>query len=375
MRENKNRLSKKKKKLQGIYLLFFFLLVFPSLSWGITIWVISPDTSRAQFKAHLTALGKNHKSYAQSQWEYLKKKTKSFQLSKKIKQAQALYLSGSSSTDLFKAITDLAYLGDWNKEQRRIILYAFLRLAQLEKNSNRKKAFLISAGNFIMENLTSTYPEYNLFPPPFIERLNNFQNKKNSFVINWKKLFPHHEILLINGKKMTDKTKLKEGKYRITVLSSSHVPWIKTIELGDLLSKKMKSETLTSGHCDSLKIKPVWKKKNMKLLKNKNCVQSYAFAQKTFSNETYEKDKSSSKQTKNFQKNKLTNIKIKDDIFRESQNNLLLLENFDKEKKSFFNKKNLPKWIILGGTLVAIGLLVYLNGPEEKQSPKRKVFH
>ena len=371
----RNRLLEKKQKLQKRCLLFFFLLVFSPLSRGITIWVTSPDILPAQFKAHLTALGKNHKSYAQNQWEYLKKKTKSFQLSEKIKQAQALYLSGNSSTDLFKAITDLAYLGDWDEEQRRIILYAFLRLAQLERNPNRKKAFLISAGNFIIESLTPAYPEHNLFPPPLIKELNNFQNKKNSFVINWKKLFPHHEILLINGKKMTDKTKLREGKYRITALSSSHAPWIKTMELSYLLSIKIKPQALTSGHCNTLKIKPIWKKKNIRLLRNKNCLQSYAFVQKASSNETHEKDKFFNKQRKDFQKEKLINSKIKEEILIESQNNHLFPENFDKEKEKFFNKKNLPKWIILGGTLVTIGLLFYLNGPEEKQSPERKVFH
>ena len=363
------------------------ILVFHSLCQGSdTVWIASPDISPIQLKAHVTALGKTHKTYAQSQWEYLKIKTKAFRLKEKIKKAQEAYLSGDNSRGFFKDIVSVAYLGDWNAEQRRIILYAFLRLVQLESHPVRKKAFLISAGRFIAEDLSSTYPEYSLFPPPLIEKLNSLRNKQNSFLVDWKRIFPRYEILLINGKKAAAETRLKEGKYRITVLSSFQAPWVQTIDLSELLSGTFKPEPLTSGYCDSLRVKSQWNQKNIKLLKRKDCFKTYSFDSRRPLLEEQKKDVFGAKNKSRFSYNQ------KEELFKqgsmagssnlESSSQELLkgtskdfekLEDLSLEEESFFNKKNLPKWIVIGGTALALGAFIALS--DSKPSPERKVFH
>ena len=362
---------------------FLFLVFYPFSQAVATVWIASPDMSPLQLKAHVMALGESHKTYAQSQWERFKKQTEAFELKEKIKKAQGAYLSGDSSITFFKEITDLAYLGDWDEEQRRVILYAFLRLAQLEVNSNKKKALLISAGRFITEDLSSNYPEYSLFPPPLIEELNSLRSKQNSFLVDWKKLFPRYEILLINGRKMESRTRLNEGKYRITVLSSFHAPWIQTISLSDLLSQVVKTQPLTVGYCDSLKIKPQWNQKNIKLLKQKNCAETYGFNTSIPSLEG--KIKALTKQNGNKTFNEQQKGLLKQDLPGMDSENLreafLIkpikdfeeLENSPEEEKGFFNKKNWPKWIVVGGTALALGVVIALRDPS--LSPESKVFH
>ena len=362
----------------------FFVLISHSLCQGSdTVWIASPDMSPIQLKAHVTALGKSHKTYAQSQWEHLKRKTGVFQLKEKIKKAQEAYLSGDNSRGVFKSIVDVAYLGDWNAEQRRIILYSFLRLAQLESHPVRKKAFLISAGRFISEDLSSAYPEYSLFPPPLIEELNSLRNKQNSFLVDWKMIFPRYEIVLVNGKKAEAETRLHEGKYRITVLSSFQAPWIQTIDLSELLSGTFKSESLTSGYCDSLKIRPQWNQKNIKLLKRKDCFKAYSFDNRS---SLVEQKKNVVEEANNnrFSRNQ------KEELFKQesmagrldsenSQQGFLEgkdfaeLEDLSLKEESFFNKKNLPKWIIIGGAALALGAFIALS--DSNPSPEKKVFH
>ena len=183
----------------------------------------------------------------------------------------------------FLETANLAFQADWNQKQRRIILYAFLRLAQLEPEPDEKKAFLISAGRFIMEPLSPSYPEYNLFPPPLIKELNRLREGQNSFLMDWRKIFPHYEILFVNGKKiMRPKTRLNEGRYRIAALSSSRAPFIKTESLSGLLSNApYQTAFLTTGPCRSAKIKPEWlkatgkRRRDFRLLRN--CPEPYAF--------------------------------------------------------------------------------------------------
>lgn len=348
-------------------LTFVFFAFYPFYCVAAdTAWITSPHTPFFQIKAHVTALGKTHKTYAESHLEHLKKQAETFQLKEKIKKAQTVYLSGNSSKKLFLDITNVAYLGDWKEEQRRIILYAFLRLSQLETNPNGKKAFLISASRFITEDISPEYPEYNLFPPPLIEELNKLRNKQNSFLIKWKKIFPHYEILLVNGKRMPSQSRLNEGKYRVTVLSSSYAPLIQVIDLSALLSGHVKMEPMTKGYCDSLEIKAQWRQKNTSLLKQKNCPKPYVF-NSSFS------DSKKKKTIRNlpFNKAKKYFLKEKD---RGTLKTDLKSKGWEEEKPSFFNRKDLPKWIVIGGTLLTIGIFISLSEPETS-SPERKVFH
>ena len=247
------------------------------------IWAAAPGVSFFQLKARTDALGQAHKTYAQNYAEFLARRADSFRLLEKIKKAQTAYLSGSGSKPLFLETANLAFQADWNQKQRRIILYAFLRLAQLEPEPDEKKAFLISAGRFIMEPLSPSYPEYNLFPPPLIKELNRLREGQNSFLMDWRKIFPHYEILFVNGKKiMRPKTRLNEGRYRIAALSSSRAPFIKTESLSGLLSNApYQTAFLTTGPCRSAKIKPEWlkatgkRRRDFRLLRN--CPEPYAF--------------------------------------------------------------------------------------------------
>ena len=115
-----------------------------------TIWIKAPQTSEAEFDAHLKALDPSHISYANYQLAKHRDFARSFQLKAKLLFAQELYLSGKGHRALkrFKQITDQALSADWGKEDRRILLYSFLRQAQSEEDLEKRKALLLSANRF-----------------------------------------------------------------------------------------------------------------------------------------------------------------------------------------------------------------------------------
>ena len=354
----------------GVFLIFCLSFFFSESFAGV--WIASPDTPPLEFKAHVMALGKGKKTYAQNRWEYLKKQTKGFRLKNRITKAQAAYLSGDSSKKLFQSIADMAYVGDWNEEQRRVILYALLRLAQLSDSPNEKKAFLIFASRFITEDLSSTWPEYNLFPPPLVERLNQLKSGQTSFLIDWRKRFPHHEIVLVNGKKMKGKTRLNEGRYRITALSSTHAPYVRTLHLSELLSGVLKTQPLTEGHCDTLKVRPQWHQRHIKLFRRKDCRKEYAFQGQS----------SHFKNPPSFHHNREDFLSKKRElVFSESKNvgNLRPSEEHFMEetrtgKKDFKNSR--IQWIVIGAAVVALSFVIVFGAADKKaSSPERRVFH
>ena len=250
--------------------------IFSLNTWGTTLWIKPIVTPLINFKTHILALGPQHSTYAQGQLDQIRQGTrKLFNLKYNIQKAQRFYLAGETelAKKTFNEITSVALQADFNLEQRRLILYAFLRQAQIELDSNLKKAILLQTASFMLEELTNSYPDYNLFPPPLIKTLNTIYHTNKILNINWKKLFPNHEIILVNGVKrnidMIDN--LKIGTYRMTALSSSHAPYVNTIRISSLISKKIKTQPLTKGVCQHLQIKEAWKQPHIKLFTPKNC--------------------------------------------------------------------------------------------------------
>ena len=259
--KNSNRINTFSKFLQykiskilfsGLTLIF----LFPAKA--NIAWVKPPQTSFLDFKAHIEALDSPHITYGDYQLLQHRKAAHSLKLINHIQKAQELYLSGTipSAKQAFQNITQMAHAADWEEEDRRIILYAFLRSAQLEEQSDIKRAFLLSAVQFSRKRITPEQADYTLFPPPLTEEFNTLLKNQVSFTVLWKEIFPEHEIILINGERVSVRTPIKipEGVYRITALSSSHTPWSQTISLSRLISRPVYTKTLTTGTCQTLKI-------------------------------------------------------------------------------------------------------------------------
>ena len=391
--------------------LFFSILLFPKFLLAQNVWVKPTQASFEEFKAYMQALGVPHISYAQKQLERKRRQAQSFQLKKKLIPAQELYLSGEGERAIkaFNHIASSSLLADWEEEDWRIILYSFLRMAQSEEDPEKRKALLLSANAFSLSPINSVnYPDHYLFPPPLMEELDQLQKKANTLFVDWEKIFPHHEIILVNGQKMPrgKKAKISQALYRVTALSSSHKPWSKIVNLSSLLTQQIKTKSLTKGPCHNLKI---WQDKPglLKLFQPLNCPEPETLRFEKAKKEPEEhkklikqgkgrisgkhksflsssdlksafskKRRKSNNQPKPYQgKKELKNLQFahfKKDDFYEMDSSLLNSEGF----KSHFEEPaqqpdrlwDIPPWLIVGAGVVAFSLIVSLSQIEEKKT-------
>ena len=316
------------KSLSYFFLVFYFILFSqPSIP---DVWIKDVKTDFFKFTSHLASLDSTHLSYGEYLLKLKREETKTFQIKDLILKAQEFYLSGEveSALEIFKEITSLNHLADWNEEQRRVIFYSFLRRAQNEKNANKKQSLLLSAGQFMISKITTDYPDYHLFPPPLLKELEQIQNQLGFLSIPLKAIFPNHEIILINGKQISLKEKIfkiTESSYRVTVLSSSHTPWTKVVSISYLMNQSVKTKPLTLGYCKTLKIKNQWMKKDTQIFYNKNC-----------ENDKYLEIKENQKYKKGFDN----------------------VSNNNKYEKFNFLKNNLPTWLVVGTAILTTGIVL-----------------
>ena len=330
-------------------ILFFVLtLIFLFPAKANIAWIKPPQTSFLDFKAHIEALDSPHITYGDYQLLQYRKIARSFTLINRIQKAQELYLSGTipSAKQAFQNIARMAHAADWEEEDRRIILYAFLRSAQLEEQPDIKRAFLLSAVQFSRKSITPGQADHTLFPPPLTEEFNALLKNQVSFTVLWKEIFPEHEIILVNGERVSVRTSIKipEGVYRITALSSSHTPWSQTISLSRLISRPVRTKTLTTGTCQTLKIASRWKKPSIQLL-SPECPTPIKFVG--------------------------TTLPYKDTTPSMERNTL---QTDFSEKAVASQKQKIPKWLWIAGGVATASLLIYLNGFHTQQSPP-PVFH
>ena len=242
-----------------------------------TVWIRPPYTSFQEFRAGVIALSPPHISYAESLLREQRERAWAFHLKEKLLVAQELYLSGEEQKALiaFKEITDLSLEADWRAEDRRILIYSFLRRAQSEKDESKKKALLLSVSDFfISKEELEDYPDRDLFPPPLMESLSLIKEKTHLLSVDWAKIFPDHEIILINGKQIQKDIRdiRPRAFYRTHALSSSHFPYLKNVSLSALIEKQIKTKKLTEGYCEKIKIRSnVASLKKLQVLSQANC--------------------------------------------------------------------------------------------------------
>ena len=174
----------------GYLFIIFYLLSFSHLSKS-DVWVKDSKSTFFEFSSHLNSLDSTSLSYANHLLKLKREETKKFKIKDLVLKAQEHYLSGEidAASETFKKITSLSHSADWDEEQRRSIFYAFLRRAQNKKDEEGQQALLIAASNFMVHKITKDYPDYKLFPPPLLEKLEQIQNQKTFLSVPLKKTF------------------------------------------------------------------------------------------------------------------------------------------------------------------------------------------
>ena len=328
-----------KKTALKIVSLLFCLQPLASVSQSNTIWVKSLYSPLTEFLVFVES------SHSISYSDYLlterRARAKKFKLKERLLKAQELYLlaENKKAVQAFKSLSDLAYQADWNEEDRRIITYSLLRRAQLAEEPEKRKALLLKAGRFFIFKINKeSYSDYDLFPPPLIEELQQIQAKRNELSLDWNNIFPDHEIILLNGRRLDKKNlySLPQAVYKITALSSSHQTWSKNISLLELAGQKIKTASLTEGPCQKLELSESVKAKNIRPAPVSNCPKLNPFSLKT----------------------KEINLMAFDPKNLEEE----------KTKKSQQKKfKNWPAWAVAGAGIIALSLVLSLGGKKDKK--------
>ena len=316
------------------------------------IWLRAYDASLEDFYVFLET--SSRMSYAEFQLNHLREQIQKFQIKEKLISAQKLYLDGKNKKAMrfFNQITKEAYSADWSKEEHRIILYAFLRSAQIQEEKEQAQALLILARNFNGRSLLEeTYTDFNLFPPPLMNQLEKIQEKNSVLYLDWNTLFPNHEIILVNGQKV-EKNKaapLLANRYRVTALSSSHRAWSKKIHLSELGLKSIQTEKLTSDLCEKATLIPeLEKQKRFYLFSNSKC-------------------KTSKDLILGIEPKELNEKNLKQDLELSQRLNLRSGEvSQTKEENPDQQWSHLPAWLLVGAGIITLSLLVSLGGNNKK---------
>ncbi len=208
----------------------------------------APQTPVEEFFAYVQT--EDITPYSQRQLEKIQEQSDSIKhLRVLLEQAQKSFLKDhlNQSGNYFRSVVKMAHEKDWVDEAKKVIFYSFLRLAQIEWKGLESEALLYSAVVFAPH----LDPDTHLFPPPLIQKFNSIKKKQTKLSVSFRQVFPFHEIVLINGRRvsMQDIVELSYGEYRVTALSSSHKKWSRIISLSKLVQKRIITTPLVSGSC------------------------------------------------------------------------------------------------------------------------------
>ncbi len=219
----------------------------PAPSPGEVVLLRSKETNKTEFSAYTKT--EPVKTYGQYQLDRNRKTPRPVHLRSLLKQAQMEFLSyePERSKKTFRIITGHIHSFDWNKEERQIIFYSLLRLAQMEKDRQKQKLLIQEALAFKMDLSL----DMQVFPPPVAKLYLQMKSKTVFVTLDLEKLFPRHEIVLINGKLYSnqEEVSLPYGMYRVTAFSSSHTAYTRVLSLSRFVSKSIVTSPLTGGSC------------------------------------------------------------------------------------------------------------------------------
>ena len=243
--ENRRQILKK-----GVYVQLFLctVLLFSHSIVYSKVLMRAADTDFVEFSAY--AQTESIKTFAQYQWDQIRNSLPPVQLESLLTRAQSEFLSDSpeSAKMTYQAVVNHTHAFDWDTEERKIIFYSFLRLAQLETEEQRSKLLLKKAVVF-GKNLKV---DLSLFPPPLVKAYHQIKESIHLISFDLRNIFPNHEWILINGAGYShdQQVSLPDGTYRITALSSSHKAWTQIISLAQLVTKKIQTPLLVAGQCE-----------------------------------------------------------------------------------------------------------------------------
>ena len=240
---------------------------------GADVLIRALKTDQTEFDSFVQV--ERIKPYAQARLEEFRKAPKPVNLSDLLKKSQEEFLSYTPkrAVKTYRRIVKHIHAFDWNEENRKIIFYSLLRLAQMEKTESKKTLLLKTAVGFALD----LELDFNVFPPPLRTAYAAVKSSVVREEVNLKKIFPQHELIVVNGREYSSETKilLPKGFYRVSAFSSSYKEWTGVVSLKNLQEGLIQTKPLVQGECLRAKLaEGVSLKQKVKVLFPNFCVWS-----------------------------------------------------------------------------------------------------
>lgn len=236
-----------------------FLHFLISLSLATTQWVIkAPGASSQEF----TVYAQNSSAEKISSY-FLKCEVKK-DLYEDFKKAQIQFLDGNidKAKALFVIVAEKKWSCDWTDDERKMISFSFLRLAQLENTDLLRHQWLQDAIDFDDQ----LKPDESVFPPPLLKEFNMLQKKQPQQKITLPNVAKKFSAILRNGRFISlaqITLQAQPGKARYTFVSDSYQTEKFFFTLSELETLSLEPQPLVFGDCDNFQIS-----ESLRMLKN-----------------------------------------------------------------------------------------------------------
>lgn len=198
------------------------------------------------------------------------------QILEDFKKAQILFLDGNldKAKQQFLVVTEKKWSCDWAETERQLILFSFLRMAQIEQEPARQTQWLTQAVQYDSE----WTPDPSVFAPPLIGQFNSVRRQTLAQKIVLPAFSQKYSALLRNGRFISLaqlSIEANAGKARYTFISDTYHIETVFMTLSELEQLTLQPQPLVMGDCNDFQLS-----ENLKWIENVsvffalNCVKS-----------------------------------------------------------------------------------------------------
>ncbi len=244
----------------------FLILNLVSASWLVK----APSANPQEFTVY------NQNSDFQKISGYFLRCEEKNQILEDFKKAQILFLDGNldKAKQQFLIVTEKKWSCDWAESERQLILFSFLRMAQIEQEAARQTQWLKQAVQFDSE----WTPDPSVFPPPLISQFASVRRQSVVQKIVLPAFAQKFSALLRNGRFISLaqlSLEASSGKARFTFVSDTYQIETVFMTLSELEQLSLQPQPLVIGDCNDFQLS-----ENLKWIENVsvffalNCVKS-----------------------------------------------------------------------------------------------------
>lgn len=163
--------------------------------------------------------------------------------------AQKIFIANPADSSGFEKIVDMTGLDDWSPEERKVLLHSYLRIAQIQGDSEERKKWLFRSLN-LGDDLE---PQADLFPPPLLREYHHLREEVPRASIPPEIFEAGWSVVTLNGKLCSRRGcsgfPLTGDKIRVTYLSDVWQPATLFLEGRELSLTSPRRVAWVSGDC------------------------------------------------------------------------------------------------------------------------------